>query len=306
MSRDLDLTDFEYTGDDPFSTEPGRIQLGESGIRFDLPRTKRKKKYRVLFDAKWSEVVSFECCEINYCQDDKSWPLREELPADFKSIGEAGLLFMYLIPDDEAHFQIWGSIPLEDVPTVQNLVEKYSTRPSLAGLAHHGTAAAVRYMINNCEIIHRRTAKWHDWAKKGVSTTPQEKLKEKAPEYVYCKEGMAIDFYGANVQLEQMATFWPWRLIKEILLAEYELHYRWHEDYYTFYQQVWDEEERHEFYHEANDALQIYHSSEDATELLQIRPWSFPSKFHRSWDKLDPFSSKASRNGFPPIFDFEE
>jgi hypothetical protein len=306
MSRDLEFSDFEYTGEDPHSSEPDKLQIGSDGARFILPRKKRRKSYTALFDTSWDEVISFECCEVHYCTDDLSWPLNEDLPNGYESIASAGLLFLYLMPFGQANFQIWSHFPVEDVPTVRELVEHYLNRPSLPGLAHHGTSAVVKYMYENSEILGRKTANWHDWAKKGPTSKPNPKFRERPPEYIYCKEGMAIDFYGGGEQLEQMATFWPWRVVNSILLGEYEVLYKWHEDSYVFRQQVWVEKDREEFHSLAKSALDAYNAAKDVDELLLIRPWSFPSRLHRTWDKLEPFSSKASRNSFPPIYNFTE
>jgi hypothetical protein len=119
---------------------------------------------------------------------------------------------------------------------------------------------------------------------------------------------MAIDFYGTGEQLEQMSTFWPWRRIRRVFKDDEELcvRYQWHDDAFTFNQQVLDNEPRKEFSDAAEAALNLYNESDGVDEFLLIRPWSFPARFHRTWDKLEAFSSKASRNKFPPIYDFEE
>ncbi|MHA2235338.1 MAG: hypothetical protein ACXABH_08420, partial [Candidatus Thorarchaeota archaeon] len=82
--------------------------------------------------------------------------------------------------------------------------------------------------------------------------------------------------------------------------------YQWKDDTYIFRQQVLKDDQRLEFTQAAESALDSYNSSDDVDEMLMIRPWSFPSRFHRTWDKLEAFSSKASRNRFPPIYDFKE
>lgn len=307
MSRDLDLTDFEYVGVDPHSKTVGELNICAKGARFVLPRERKGKAYQALFDVDWSEVVSFECCEVNYCRDEKSWPLKEELPEDYKVIGPAGMLFVYAMPFGEADFQVWAYIPQSDVRDVRELVEKYTETPSLPGLAHHATAAAVRYVVDHCEVLSRYETEWHDWLHKGPSAKPREKRwREKGATYVFCREGMAIDHYGTGEQLEQMSTFWPWRRIKSILVDDVEILYQWHEDSYIYRQQVWDDEGRRTILSAAENALNTYRSSEDVPQVLLIRPWSFPSCLHRSWDHLEPFASKASRNRFPPIYDFAE
>ncbi|MHA1958925.1 MAG: hypothetical protein ACW99U_01760 [Candidatus Thorarchaeota archaeon] len=306
MSRVLDLSDFEYKGIDPHSGKPGTFELGREGVRFILPRKKKRKTYTAHFDLKWDEVISFEACEVSYGEDDNSWPLEEEMQGKFESVGSAGMFFLFLMPMGQASFQIWGYMPIEDVPLVRDLAKKYLNRPSLPGLAHHGTASAVRYVLKHCEVLSTITGEWHDWAKKGPSLSPVEKLLEKGPDYVFCKEGMAIDHYGAGEQLEQMSTFWPWRLVQDVFLDQYEVLYRWHEDAYIYRQQVWEDDERRSFYEAARSALDYYKSSDDVDEMLLIRPWSFPSRSHKTWEKLEPFSSKASRAGFPPVYDFDE
>jgi hypothetical protein len=50
----------------------------------------------------------------------------------------------------------------------------------------------------------------------------------------------------------------------------------------------------------------VTQATDNPQELVLIRPWSFPSRFHRSWDKLEPFASKVTRNSFPPVLDFVE
>ena len=87
---------------------------------------------------------------------------------------------------------------------------------------------------------------------------------------------------------------------------ELMIKYQWKEDAYIFEQQVLDDEQRHVFSQKAKSAFEAYGSSDDINEYLLIRPWSFPSRFYRTWDKLEPFASKASRNKFPPITDFLE
>ena len=309
MTDDERLPDLEYLGVCPHSEKRHEIQINPSYARFILPREKKKKRYQAVFDADWKEVISFEVCDVHFGKGGETWPIGEEIvDKKFKPIDSAGMVFLYIMPFGRAVFPIWTTIPIDDVPTVRELLEKHLDRPSLPGLAHHGTAAAVRYVIDHCEVYSRINAEWNDWAKKGRMAKPNKRFREIGPDYVYCKEGMAIDFYGAGEQLEQMSTFWPWRRVKRIFVDDEELvvRYQWHEDVYTFNQQILDDNQRHEFSHAAERALDDYNASDDIDELLLIRPWSFPSRFHRTWDKLEAFSSKASRNKFPPIYDFKE
>jgi len=307
MSGDERLPDIEYIGIDPFDDRQ-ELQINPEYARFILPREKKRKEYQALYDANWQEVISFEVCEVNYCSDDKTWPLNEELPDGYDPIRTAGMLYLYLMPFGRAVLPIWTTIPVEDVPTVRDLVEERLERPSLPGLAHHGTAAAVKYMTDHCEVLSRHRAQWYDWAKKGRQAKPNKKFRERGPDYVFCKEGMAIDLYGTGEQLEQMSTFWPWKLIRRIFPDDHEfsIRYQWYEDSYLYQQQVLDNDERRRICEDAEKALEIYQSSDDVDQLLLIRPRSFPSRFHRSWDELEALSSKASRNRFPPIFDFTE
>ncbi|MHA1926851.1 MAG: hypothetical protein ACW974_13115, partial [Candidatus Thorarchaeota archaeon] len=149
---------------------------------------------------------------------------------------------------------------------------------------------------------------WYDWSKRGRQAKPNPKFRERGPDYVFCKEGMAIDFYGTGEQLEQMSTFWPWRLVKRIFVdhREFSILYQWHEDSYLYQQQVLNNDQRERMAEDAEKALDIYQSSDDVDQILSIRPRSFPSRWHRTWDKLEAFASKASRNPFPPIYDFAE
>lgn len=303
------MTDFQYLGEDPYSKNIGELKIGPKGARFVLPREKKTRSYKAQFDLEWSEVLCFECCEVNYCHDYKSWPLHEEPPSGYEIIGPAGMFFVNLLLNGEAQFQIWAYIPRDDVANLRELAEGYLGIPSLPGIAHHGTAAAIRYIVENCEVLSRFETDWVDWTHKSPNapmTKPRDKLREKGPVYSFCKEGMGIDFYGAGEQLEQMSTFWPWRLIKAIYLEDVEIIYLWHEDSYTFRQQVWEQEPRQSILDAANSALSTYRSSSDVRQVLLIRPWSFPSSLHRTWDQLEPFNCKASRNRFPPIYDFEE
>lgn len=309
MTADERLPDIEYLGNCPYSDKKHELQINKTLARFILPREKKRKEYQAVFDAEWDEVISFEVCEVHYAKGGDTWPLGEEIVDEkFTPIDSAGLVFLYVMPFGRAVFPIWTTIPIEDVPTVKQFIEKRLDRPSLPGLAHHGTAAAVKYVLDHCEVFYRIRAEWNDWAKKGRQAKPNPKFRERGPDYVYCKEGMAIDFYGAGEQLEQMSTFWPWRRIKRVLRDDQEIcvRYQWHEDSYIFVQQVLDDGQRLEFSNAAEEAFEVYNSSEDVDEMLLIRPWSFPSRLHRTWDKLEAFSSKASRNRFPPIYDFQE
>ena len=306
MSIDSGLTDFRYSAEDPYSKGEGEIKLGPEGARFVLPRERRKRSYTAVYDLKWSEVISYECSPVQFCKDDLSWQLEEKLPKGYKPVGNVGMLFVFLRTIEGAFFQVWGFFPESDVTHVTDLIVQYIRRPSVPGLAHHATAAPVRYILNECKVLSRFQAHWHDWLHTRSTVQPREKLRERGPNYIFCKEGMAIDFYGTGEQLEQMSTFWPWRIMNDIFSVDLEIMYQWYEDAYTFRQQVWDDKERQEFLSAAKEALQVYHSSEDVNEYVQIRPWSFPSRFHRTWDKLEPFACKASRNFFPPIFNFDE
>jgi hypothetical protein len=308
MSNGDILPDLEYLGNCPYSNARSELQINPTYARFILPRQKKRRQYQAVFDAEWDEVVSFEVCEVQYCRDEESWPLDEELLEGMKPIGTAGMVFLYTAPFGRAIFPIWTTIPTEDVPIVREMIEERLNRPSLPGLAHHGTAAAVKYILDHCEVYGRVCAEFYDWAKKGRMAKPNKRFRERGPDYVYCKEGMAIDFYGAGEQLEQMSTFWPWRLIHRVIKDDDELSvkYQWKEDAYTFEQQVLDGDRRRTFSEEAEKAFEAYKSSDDVNEYLLIRPWSFPSRFHRTWDKLEPFASKASRSRFPPITDFAE
>ncbi len=303
------LRDVEYEGICPHSEKLHELQLNNDFARFILPREKKKQWYRAVYDAKWDEVISFEVSEVQFAKGGETWPLEEEIVDEkFSPIDSAGIVFLYLMPDGRGVFPIWTTIPLEDVPRVREFIESRLDRPSLPGLAHHGTSAAVKYILDRCEVYSRIRAEWYDWAKKGRMAKPNPRFRERGPDYVYCKEGMAIDFYGAGEQLEQMSTFWPWRRVHRVFADDEELvvRYQWHEDAYLFNQQVLDDEKRHEFSAAAVKALDVYNNSDDVDEFLMIRPWSFPSRFHRTWDKIEAFSSKASRNRFPPIYDFQE
>lgn len=303
------LPDIEYLGNCPLSEKKHELQINNTYARFILPRDKRRKEYQAVFDAKWDEVISFEVAEVHYTKSGETWPIGEEIVDEkFEPIDSAGIVFLYNMPFGRAIFPIWTTIPKEDVPTVKTWIEKRLDRPSLPGLTHHGTAAAVKYILDHCEIYSRIRAEWNDWARKGRMAKPNPRFRERGPDYVYCKEGMAIDFYGAGEQLEQMSTFWPWRKIKRVFPDDHEfvVRYQWSDDAYVFSQQVLETEARHEFYQAAESALESYQNADDVDEMLHIRPWSFPSRFHRTWDKLEAFSSKASRNRFPPIYDFQE
>lgn len=309
MTIDERLPNLEYIGTCPVSKKRHELQINQDHARFILPREKKQKKYHAVFDANWKEVVSFEVAEVHLAKNGETWPVDEEI-ADkkFKPIDTAGMVFLYSLPFGRAVFPVWTTIPREDIQTVKDLIEKRLERPSLPGLAHHGTSAAVKYILDHCEVYTRIRAEWNDWIKKGRMAKPNPKFKERGPDYVYCKEGMAIDFYGAGEQLEQMSSFWPWRLMKRVFRDDEELcvRYQWHEDAFTFNQQVLDAEHRKEFSQAAEEALEAYNQADNVDELLQIRPWSFPARYHRTWDKLQAFSSKASRNRFPPIYDFDE
>ncbi|MFW9802000.1 MAG: hypothetical protein ACFFFC_05080 [Candidatus Thorarchaeota archaeon] len=307
MKKKERLPDLEYLGIDPFN-EKQELQINTEFGRFILPREKRRKEYQAQYDANWNDVVSFEVCEVQHCKDEKTWPLHEELPDGYEPIGPAGMVFLFSMPFGKAVFPIWVTIPLEDVSTVRELLEARLGRPSLSGLAHHGTAAAVRYITKQCEILSKHRAQWYDWSKRGRQAKPNKKFRERGPDYVFCKEGMAIDLYGAGSQLAQMSTFWPWRLISSIFNDnhEFSIKYQWYEDSYTYQQQVLENEERRRIAEDAQKALDFYNSSDDVEEVLLIRPRSFPSRFHNTWDKLEAFASKASRNRFPPIYDFVE
>jgi hypothetical protein len=307
MTEEVDLSEYEYIGTAPYSDRPDRVGIGAQGVRFVLHRTKKRKSYQTAYDLEWSEVISYECAKVNYCEEAKSWPIDEEPLDDLKQIGPAGMIFFFLLPKVPGILQIWSYIPIDDVEEVRSLIEQYAGRPQLPGLAHHGNAAAVRHIINHCNVIERHQTTWHDWIKTGpLLGRPRDKFRERGPDYVFCEEGLAIDFYGAGEMLEQMSTFWPWKLIENIWLDDYEILYQWYDDSYIFRQQVWDKEERSILLKAAQSALASYRSSGDVPEILLIRPMAFPSYFYTTWEKLDPMSCKASRNGFPPIYDFVE
>lgn len=308
MSDNDLLPDIEYIGTDPSSEKRHEVQINPETARFILPRKKKGREYQAVYDADWKEVISFEVCEVYHGDNDETWPIDETPPEDFKAAGTVGLVFLYMMPFGQAFFPVWGRIPLEDVSKVRSLIEERLERPSLPGLAHHGTAAAVRYVLQHCDVLSKKRGEWYDWTRKGRAAKPNPKFRERGPDYIFCKEGMAIDFFGAGEQLEQMSTFWPWRLIKRVFADhnEFVVRYQWSEGAYIYEQQVLEDDDRQEFAEMAEAALEDYKSSEGVHEFLMIRPWSFPSKFHRTWDKLEAFSSKASRNKFPPIHDFHE
>ncbi|MHA1907922.1 MAG: hypothetical protein ACW98Y_11550 [Candidatus Thorarchaeota archaeon] len=307
MSDDYNFSHYEYVGKDPYSKKPDIVAYNSEGVRFILNRTKRKKSYTEVFDIEWSEVISFECCEVSYGKDDKSWPLDEEQVDDIDFIGEAGMVFFFIMIESNT-FQIWSYIPHEDVIQVRNAIEEYVGRPQLPRLAHHGNSAAVKLILDSCSVRERIRTTWHDWIKTGprLGKPREKKWRERGPDYVFCEEGLAIDFYGAGEMLEQMSTFWPWRLISNIMIDDYHILYQWFDDTYVFRQQVWDKEERRKLLEVAKDAYSSYHASDEVEEFLSIRPWSFPSYFMSTWEKLEPLLCKASRNRFPPIFDFVE
>ncbi len=309
MTNEERLPNLEYIGTCPVSSKRHELQINSEQARFILPREKKRKVYQAVYDANWKEVISYEVAEVHLDENGETWPVGEEfIDSKFKPIDTVGLVFLYNMPFGRAIFPVWTTFPKEDIPTVKNLIEERLERPSLPGLAHHGTSAAVKYILDHCEELSRKRADWNDWIKKGRMAKPNPKFRERGPDYIYCKEGMAIDFYGAGEQLEQMSTFWPWRIVKRVFRDDEELcvRYQWHEDAFTFNQQVLDDDPRREFSQLAEAALDAYHAAEDVDDYLLIRPWSFPARYHRTWDKLEAFSSKASRNRFPPIHDFSE
>ncbi|MEM2143710.1 MAG: hypothetical protein QXS20_06390 [Candidatus Thorarchaeota archaeon] len=294
---------YDYVGADPYSKIHGETRISQTGVEFLLPRKKRGKSYTVQFDVTWPEVIAFDSSRVNCCKDDKTWPISETPPDGYDVIGPGGILFLFMRARGEAFFQVWSIVPEEDVDTVTGLVERYLQRPSLPGLAHHGTAAAVEYTLARCHNVERIRLKWHDWIKTGPSAKPRKKFQERDPDIVFADEGMAISFYGASPRLEQMSTFWPWRLIREVTVLDAdvpELAFIWYEDSYTFRLQVWDEDERKRMLTCARDALERYRTASGTVQMRLIRPCSFPSVFHETWDDLQPFVSKASREGFPP------
>ncbi len=302
--NNLDI--YEHISKDPYNEQGGELRFSSSGMEFILPRKKRGRKYKILFEVLWDEVLAYDCSEIQFCKDEKTWPLNEQLPDDYSPVGTAGMFFVFMRAKGEAYFQIWAIIPQEDIQVVSEIASKYVGRDKLSGLAHHGTTAAVRLVLNNCNVIERLRLKWHDWVRRGPSIRPRAKFKELDPELVFCKEGMAIDFFGASPKLEQMSTFWPWRVIRSINILDSEvpeIAFIWHEDSYTFRLQVWDDEDRKAILDAARNALETYRSSDDVSEMKLIRPWSFPSTFYETWDDLKPNACKASREGFPPIFE---
>ncbi|MFW9908726.1 MAG: hypothetical protein ACFFEF_09140 [Candidatus Thorarchaeota archaeon] len=300
---DGEYIDWDIICADPYSSEQAELRMNSEQIDFILPRKKKGRSYRVVFNVKWDEIVSFDCSEVMYCKDEMTWPLGEPLPKGYKEIGPAGIFFAFLRAADQAFFQIWAIISKEDIPRVIEYAEEKLGRKNVPGLAHHGTTGVVKYVLERCEVIDRIRLHWHDWISAGPSTKPRDKFQEKDPELVLCREGMAF-VLGDSSKLKQMSTFWPWRLIREITLMADEvpqIAYIWHEDSYTFTQQVWDDNERNDILQRVKSAHQAYLQDDTISELRLIRPWSFPSVSHDTWDDLKPFVSKASRDGFPPI-----
>ncbi|MFW9786363.1 MAG: hypothetical protein ACFFE2_06825 [Candidatus Thorarchaeota archaeon] len=306
MTQDRNFTEFDYEGISPHKEQPGELKLGPNGARFIFSHKKRRRSYDVAFDVKWSEVISFDAPEVIVCKDVKSWPLNEDLPDNYKPLGQAGMVFLFMRRPDGMFFQYWAFIPLEDTSRVRTLIQDYLERPSLPGLAHHGTTAAVRYVLDHCTIIERHAAIWHEWLRRGPVYQPNKKRREKGPDYVFCKEGMAIDFFGANSELEQMSTFWPWRVMEGISKEDREILYRWSDGDYIYRQLVWDEERRNRILTGAKEVFELYGTLEHVGIYPVIRPWSFPSSFPDTWEKLEAFSSKPSRIGFPPTHGLDE
>ena len=309
MSDEVDLSDYEYVGVDPYSEKPDKVAIGSQGIRFVLQREKKRtrKSYQAVYDIEWSEIISFECCEVSYAKEGKSWPIDEDPREKLDIVGASGMIFFFLMPKDEGVFEVWSYIPLEDVKHVRELVEKYAGRPQVPRLAHHGNAAVVRHVLEHCTILSQHQTTWHDWIKTGpLLGKPRKKFTERGAEYVFCEEGIAIDHYGSGEMLEQMSTFWPWRVIENVFLDDYTIIYQWYDDGYVFRQQVWDKDERRVILDAAKEAFAANQKAVGVKELLLIRPWAFPSYFYTTWEKLDPLSCKASRNGFPPAYDFVE
>ncbi len=307
MSDDITKERYEYVRRHPYEPSKNELQISPDAIHFTLQREKRFRTYTTDYDVLWKDIVSYESCEVTLGEEDMSWPIDESPPEDFEPIGPAGMLFIFLTPSENEFFQIWAFYSKDDTTKVRKILENQIDRPQLPGLAHHATAAAVRYMIDHCTVLYSFDAKWHDWLRKRPGKKPRGgKWRERGPTYVFAEEGMAIDFYGAGLQLEQMAAFWPWRYIEEIYLDGDFICYQWYDEIYTFRQQVYDADSRKEIIRAAQDTLHAYEQKSEVDQFLLIRPWSFPSRFHRTWDKLEPFASKASRNGFPPVYDFEE
>ncbi|NHI88632.1 MAG: hypothetical protein EAX87_03855 [Candidatus Thorarchaeota archaeon] len=296
--------DWEISSVNPYSKERAELRMNADQIDFILPRRKRGRSYNVVFNVKWDEIISFDCSQIIYCKDELTWPAEEPLPKKYVEIGPAGIFFLFLRAGGEAFFQIWAIVPQSDIEKITEFAQEQLSRQNVPGLAHHGTTGVVNYILDRCEIIEKIPLHWHDWIRSGPSTKPREKFMEIDPELVICKEGMAFNFAGASSKLKQMSTFWPWRVIREIAPLKDEvpqIAYIWHEDNYTFTQQVWDDSERNEILMKVKTAHEEYQKDDSIKELRLIRPWSFPSVFHDTWDNLKPFVSKASRDGFPPI-----
>ena len=310
--EDIDEAEGEilYSAEEPYFRLKKQFRLTTNRVEIMFPRKRKlRSTEEVHFNLKWKNISSYEVLEVLFDSEKNSCPANEQPPKGFESEGKSGEFFVFGFFKEETWFAMNVFFPLKDVSKVKRMMKKYTDRPPIPGLAHHGNLAIVKYILDHCNVLGKYEISRDDFVyssklvKQSGLMALSLKLKKDEPNPVFyvCSEGLGILFTKDNkIGFQQSSTFWPWSKIEEVFEHKGAIvGFKWKDEPYRFGQLVSDEDLRNDILEKCNKALSEYNPKLHTWDVF-IRPNSFPSRYTDTWFVLEPMGCKASRDGFPP------
>ena len=310
----LDSDEQTDTGDilkeyiEPFFKPARKMVFGSNLAEISIPQKRKFRgvlyhKFRIHYD----KVKSYEVIPVKAAADRASYPL-DKPQIGLKELGE---IFLFGFNNDETDWYAFDAfIPKEEVRDVAKILLEKVKRPQLKGITHYGNLAAIKYVMDQCEIVYEYKIELTDWVKGSQFMRPARGKYEKyvpkkdestPPTVSIFKEGIAQIFEARDPPiLQQMSTFWPWNLISKVTEKDNKLKIEWYDKTYAYEQLISDSAVREKIIKICIDCLESSKNKKYQYAHF-IRSNSFPSRYETSWYNLEPFGCDASRSGLPPV-----
>jgi hypothetical protein len=297
---------------EPSFIPPRNCILGEDLLEISYPQKKRLgPSAYVAFRVLYSSIRAYEVLEVKAFKDRTSIPIDVKLTHKKYDPIELGEFYIFGLSADETDWYVFNLfIPKNQIQKTIKILREKIKRPPLTGVTHYGNLAAIRYILDKCEILHEHDLLQYDWAKSSMFMRPRRDKYEKyvpkgkettPPKLIICKEGFAQIFSEETPTiLKQMSTFWPWNMIKKISEDNDHIKFEWIDELYTFKQLITEDKTRNKLLRILKKALKNG-KNENFDYAPFIRANSFPSKDEDSWKTVEPYGCEASRKGLPPL-----
>ncbi|MHA1237900.1 MAG: hypothetical protein ACTSSJ_01410 [Candidatus Odinarchaeia archaeon] len=301
---------YEYTEE----IKPVRkIRLTDHYIEVSIPEKRMLRKViNHFYYVRWGDVKAYEIVKVNYDKNKRTLPVDFEIPERFKPIGVGYELFFFSLTNSGnwLAYNILLTKDEEDSSQIKEIFLKYTNRPQLPGLTHDGNTAAVRYAVEQSNVILETKLELKDWLESSLLVVPHSKDFERyrtkgedfyPPRLIICEEGIAQLFpKEAPIFLKQQSVFWPWDKIEKVEKEEDSLVLKWKGEKYKFKQKISEQDKLNEIIETCRNALANFKEIEGSRKPFYIRANAFPSKYSDSWLHLEPLACSTSREGLPP------